>query len=113
MATDYGSATLWLVILAAGVGTFLIRFSFIGLFGLLDDVPEGVERALRFVPAAVLSALVVPQLVVVDGSVALSAGNPRLLAGALAALVAWRTEDVLATLLAGMASLWLLTFVFG
>ncbi|UPV72832.1 AzlD domain-containing protein [Halorussus limi] len=112
MATDYGSVTLWLVILAAGVGTFLIRFSFIGLFGLLDDVPAVVERALRFVPAAVLAALVAPQLVVVDGSVALSSANPRLLAGALAALVAWRTEDVLATLVAGMASLWLLTFFF-
>ncbi|UPV98867.1 AzlD domain-containing protein [Halorussus gelatinilyticus] len=113
MATDYGSVTLWLVILAAGVGTFLIRFSFIGLFGLLDDVPAVVERALRFVPAAVLAALVAPQLVVVDGSVALSPANPRLLAGALAALVAWRTEDVLATLVAGMAGLWLLTFAFG
>ncbi|WP_137283812.1 AzlD domain-containing protein [Halorussus salinisoli] len=113
MATDYGTPTLWLVIITAGVGTFLIRLSFIGLFGLLDDVPEGVERALRFVPAAVLAALVAPQLVLSDGSVALSPANPRLLAGALAVLVAWRTEDILATLVAGMAGLWLLTFALG
>jgi branched-subunit amino acid transport protein len=108
MATDYGTSTLWLVILAAGVGTFLIRLSFIGLFGLLDDVPEGVERALRFVPAAVLAALVAPQLVYVDGAVSLA--NPRLLAGAVAAAVAWRTEDIAATLAAGMVALWLLFF---
>jgi branched-subunit amino acid transport protein len=113
MATGYGTWTLWLVILAAGVGTFLIRLSFIGLFGLLDDVPGTVERALRFVPAAVLAALVAPQLILSDGSVALSPANPRLLAGALAVLVAWQTEDILATLGAGMVALWFLTFVLG
>lgn len=113
MATDYGTLTLWLVILAAGVGTFLIRFSFIGLFGLLDNVPEVVERALRFVPAAVLAALVAPQLVLADGSVALSPANPRLLAGVVAVLVAWRTENIAATLGAGMVALWLLTFALG
>jgi branched-subunit amino acid transport protein len=111
MATDYGTSTLWLVIFAAGVGTFLIRFSFIGLFGLLDDVPEGVERALRFVPAAVLAALVAPQLVLTEGS--LSPTNPRLLAGVFAAAVAWRTENIAATLGAGMVALWFLTFVLG
>lgn len=113
MATGYGTSTLWLVILAAGVGTFLIRFSFIGLFGLLDDVPEGVERALRFVPAAVLAALVAPQLVLTEGSISLSPANPRLLAGAIAAAVAWRTENIAATLGAGMVALWFLTFVLG
>ena len=42
------------------VGTFLIRFSFLFLFEYVAAVPEGVERALRFVPAAVLAALVAP-----------------------------------------------------
>ena len=110
MATHFDGVTLWLVILAAGVGTFAIRLSFIALFGRLD-VPEGVERALRFVPAAVLAALVAPQFVLADGSVALSPANPRLLAGAVAATVAWHTEDIAATLAAGMGALWLLEFV--
>lgn len=110
MATHFDGVTLWLVILAAGVGTFAIRLSFIALFGRFD-VPDGVERALRFVPAAVLAALVAPQFVVADGSVALSPANPRLLAGALAAAVAWRTEDIAATLAAGMGAIWVLEFV--
>lgn len=104
---DYGAATLWLVILAAGAGTFAFRASFIALFGRLDDVPEGAERALRFVPAAVLSALVAPDLLLADGGV--SVANPRLAAGALATAVAWRTEDIAATLVTGMVSLWLLS----
>lgn len=97
--------TVWLVIAAAGIGTFCIRFSFIYLFERLSDVPESVERALRFVPAAVLAALVVPAVVVVDGAVAVSPGNDRLLAGAVAAVVAWRTESILATIAVGMAAL--------
>lgn len=111
--TTFDATTLWLVILAAGLGTYAIRLSFIALFGRLEDVPEGVERALRFVPAAVLSALVAPALVYADGAVSLPPENLRLLAGALAALVAWRTEDILSTLVAGMAAIWLLSFLFG
>ena len=108
--THLDSTTLWLAIFAAGVGTYAIRASFVTLWGRLGDVPPPVERALRFVPAAVLSALVVPELVLADGQLALSPGNPELVAGALAALVAWRTEDIIATLVAGMGALWLLNF---
>ncbi|MFC4550580.1 MULTISPECIES: AzlD domain-containing protein [Halorussus] len=111
--TTFDDATLWVVILAAGVVTYALRLSFIALFGRLDDVPESVERALRFVPAAVLSALVVPQLVVADGAVSLSPTNPRLLAGALAAAVAWRTENILATLVVGMGAMLLLSAALG
>ncbi|WP_158058013.1 AzlD domain-containing protein [Halorussus halophilus] len=110
--TTFDATTLWLLIVAAGVGTYLIRLSFIALFGLLDEVPERVERALRFVPAAVLSALVVPDIVFADSTLALSLGNTKLFAGTLAALVAWRTENILATLVAGMGALWLLEFFF-
>ncbi|GGL49974.1 AzlD domain-containing protein [Halocalculus aciditolerans] len=101
--------TIWLVILAIGIPTFLVRFSFIGLLGRLDDVPDSLERALRFVPAAVLAALVAPEFVAPSGSL----GNVPLdaLAGGLvAAVVAWRTEDVLATIASGMLVLWAVRF---
>ena len=61
---------------------------------------------LRFIPGAVLATLVVPALVYTDGSLALTVGNEKLLAGALAAIVAWRTENVLATIAVGMIALW-------
>ncbi|MFB6204929.1 MAG: AzlD domain-containing protein [Haloglomus sp.] len=95
---------VWLVILAAGVGTFLFRASFLFLFERFGGVPPRLERALRYVPAAVLAALVVPALVAPDGTPVLL-GNDRLLAGALAALVAWRTESVLATIAVGLVAL--------
>jgi branched-subunit amino acid transport protein len=95
---------VWLAIVAAGVGTFLLRASFLFLFERVGGVPPRLERALRYVPAAVLAALVVPAVVAADGSPTVL-GNDRLIAGAVAALVAWRTESVLATIVVGMVAL--------
>ncbi|MFO7966821.1 MAG: AzlD domain-containing protein [Archaeoglobaceae archaeon] len=105
---EYGTNTIWLIFIAAGIGTFLLRLSFIFLMGKLSEVPPNVERALRFVPPAVLTALVVPSIVYVDSSLAIEAGNEKLFAGALAAIVAWRTRNMLATIAIGMLALWTL-----
>jgi branched-subunit amino acid transport protein len=109
-AAPLSDALLWVVILAASVGTFAIRLSFIALFGRFD-VPPRLEQALGFVPAAVLTALVAPRLVYLDGALALGPGNERLLAGALAAVVAWRTESMLWTIVVGMVALWTLEWL--
>lgn len=107
MATRLSSTVLWMVVLAASVGTFALRLSFIHLFGRLDDIPPRVERPLRFVPAAVLAALTVPGVVAPEGTLALSVGNARLYAGLLAAVVAWRTENMVATIAVGLVGVWL------
>ncbi len=99
--------TLWLIILLAGLVTFGIRLSFIVALGQMN-VPEQMKRALRFVPAAVLSAIVLPELLRPGGQLDISPGNARLLAGLLAILVAWRTRNVLLTIAVGMAAVWVL-----
>ena len=95
--------SLWLAVLLAGALTFAIRLSFIGAAGRVG-VPAWFERMLRFVPVAALTALIWPDLLITQG--ALSLGEPRLLAGLLAALIAWRTRNVLATIGGGMLALW-------
>jgi branched-subunit amino acid transport protein len=99
--------TAWLTIFAAGLITYATRLSFILLFERIA-IPAWLKRALRFVPAAVLSAIILPELVFQDGSLALTPSNPRLLAGIVAILVAWRTKNILLTLISGMAVLWAL-----
>jgi len=96
--------TLWLILFGIGVLTYGVRLSFILLMERIE-VPNILLRALRFVPVAVLSAIIFPELLVHDGAVNLSLGNARLLAGVLAALVAWRTKNVVFTILVGMAGL--------
>jgi len=92
---------IWLVILIGGLLTYAMRLSFIYFLARLA-VPGILRRALRFVPPAVLTAIVLPELMAPAGSFDFSVGNHRLLAGGLAVLVAWRTKSVLATILAGM-----------
>jgi branched-subunit amino acid transport protein len=99
--------TLWLAMILIGLATYGTRLSFILLFGT-KEVPPGVKRALRFVPASVLTAIVFPEVLAHDGHVALTLGNARLLAAILAGLIAWRTKNVFLTILAGMAALLIL-----
>jgi branched-subunit amino acid transport protein len=81
------------------------------LLGCVEGRPL-MRRALRFVPPAVLSALIFPELLLPGGTLDLSPGNPRLLAGALAALIAWRTKNMLLAIAVGMMALWALQVVF-
>jgi branched chain amino acid efflux pump len=98
---------IWLVMLFGGIITFLIRFSFIFLFGKLH-IPVTVRKALHYVPPAVLSAIIFPELFLPNGSLDWSLGNARLLAGLIAILVAWFSKNTLITILAGMIALFLL-----
>ena len=106
-----GQAAVWGVILVIGALTFAIRFSFVYLFGRLDAVPPWLTRSLRYVPPAVFAALVLPSLVTVRPTLTATLVDDRLLAGALAAVVAWRTESIFATIVAGMGALWTLRFL--
>ena len=110
MPSEYGPAAVWGVVVALGVATFGIRASFVYLFGRIDEVPDRVTNALRFVPPAVFAALVAPAILTPEGTVAI-VGNERLVAGVVAGAVAWYLDDILATIVVGMAALWLLRFV--
>ncbi len=99
--------TLWLVIIGMGLITYAIRLSMIVLLERVE-ITDTIRSALRFVPPAVLSAIILPELLQSGGYFDLSLGNDRLLAGLLAMLVAWRSKNVLLTIGIGMAVLWIL-----
>jgi branched-subunit amino acid transport protein len=101
---------LFLTILAAGIITFLTRLSFIALHNRVT-MPSWFTLALTFVPVAVLSAITLPEILVQNDALNLSPLNPRLLAGIAAALVAWRTKNIWATIGVGMAVLLGVQFV--
>jgi len=92
---------LWLTIVLAGLGTVLARVSFLGVAHRIADPPVGVQRVLRMIPPAALAALVLPALVRPEGDLDLT--QPRFLAGVVATAVAFRTKNVLVTLVVGMA----------
>jgi branched-subunit amino acid transport protein len=103
---------LWVVFLLVGLLTFAIRLSFVFVQGRIN-MPSWIQRALRFVPIAVLPALIAPELFNPGGTLDVSLGNARLLAGLLAIGVAWRTKRVGFTIGVGMAALLVLQIVLG
>jgi branched-subunit amino acid transport protein len=98
---------IWLIMLIGGSITFGMRFSLIYLFGRFE-VPETMRRALHYVPPAVLSAIIVPELLIQDGSLNLAFTNIRLIAGIIAIAAAWVSRNILITILVGMAALLIL-----
>ena len=104
------AVNIWFIMLSLGLLTFLTRLSFIALHNRWAP-PELFQRALHYVPIAVLTAIIVPELVLHGGSLDLSPLNPRLIAGAVAIFVAWRTKNTVLTILIGMAVFWLAQFL--
>ena len=101
--------SIWLVMLLGGLLTFAIRFVLIYLFGRFE-IPETMRKALHYVPPAVLSAIIFPELLIRDGVLSLSLDNYRMLSGLVAIFVAWFSRNILITILAGMVTLFLLQF---
>jgi branched-subunit amino acid transport protein len=99
-------------IVAMGLVTFGIRIAPILLLERWE-MPANIEQALRFVPIAVLTAIILPEMLQHSGTLDLSLSNFRMIAGIIAIVVAWRTKSVLATLAVGMGVLWLLASLWG
>ena len=101
---------IWLVMLIGGLITFGMRFSLIYLFGRFE-IPQTMRRALHYVPPAVLSAIIFPELLYRNNTFDPSLGNTRLIAGIIAILVAWFSKNTLVTILVGMVALLILQLV--
>jgi branched-subunit amino acid transport protein len=97
-------SVFWLLILGLALTSFIPRASFILLFARWP-VPARLQRALRYVPAAVFSAILVPALVLTEGALDIGLDNPRLFAGILAGVIAWRTRNTLITIVTCMLAL--------
>jgi branched-subunit amino acid transport protein len=104
------SATLWLSLAGMAVVTYLLRASFL-LLPPGVQTPPLLRRTLRFVPAAVLTAIWAPELLLQDRVLSVSLENERLLAGFVAIAVAWRWRMTSATIAAGLAALHLFAWM--
>lgn len=96
---------LWWLTLGMGLITLLLRASFIVLQERIR-LPTMIRRALVYVPAAVLAAMVAPAFIDVTESFDPTISIPRYVAGLMAALIAVRTQSIIAVLAVGMATLW-------
>ena len=96
--------------LIGGLITFGMRFSLIYLFGKFE-IPTTLKKALHYVPPAVLSAIIFPELFIQDGALNFQLTNIRLMAGIIAIITAWISRNTLITILVGMAALFILSWL--
>jgi branched-subunit amino acid transport protein len=101
---------IWAVIGIGAVATFALRASFIFLLVRAEGGMTRLEPVLNYLPVAVLAALVAPSFFFNDGSAVIASGSENFLAGVGAFVVAWVSENMLATIIVGMAIFWSVRF---
>jgi len=105
-------AEFWLAVSGGMLVTFATRVSFF-ILPHEERLPAVFRRGLRFVPPAVLGALVASMLAQPVAESGLAAAWPRLAAAGLAAAAGWRTRNMWVTIGLGMIALWLLQALGG
>jgi branched-subunit amino acid transport protein len=107
----FDPATVWTVIIGLALGSFALRFIFIGMVGS-RAMPEWVLRHLRYTAVAVLPALVTP-LVIWPSATGGSPDAPRMIAAVVTLAVSYVFKNVLAGIFTGAATLYLLLVLLG
>ena len=102
----------WFTIIGMMAVTFGVRYPVLALAGKIP-LPGPIFRALKYVPPAVLTAIVIPSMLMPDGTIQITLDNAPLAAGIIAGLVAWRSQKLLLTIVSGMLALWVWTWLLG
>lgn len=100
---------LWLVIIALGIGSFALRFAFTGLVGD-RALPEWLLRHLRYTAVGILPALIAPA-VLWPAATGGAYDLPRISAAIVTLAVGLIWKNMIASIIAGIATLYSLQFL--
>lgn len=107
--TGLDQTTIWIVIIGMAIGSFALRFVFIGLIGD-RPLPAWLLRHLRYTAVAILPALVVP-LVIWPSATDGQPDAPRLIAALVTVAVGMATKNVIAAMLTGAGTFYGLQYL--
>ncbi len=107
--TQIDPTTMWIVIIGLAIGSFALRFVFIGFVGD-RAMPPWLLRHLRYTAVAIIPALIAP-LVVWPTATEGQPDMPRMAAAAVALSVGVLTKNVIAAILTGAATLYGLLYL--
>ncbi len=105
------NSTIWLIIIGLGIGTFVLRFSFLGLIGR-KPMPEWVLRLLRYTPVAVIPGLMAPAVLLPNEGEALP-DLPTLVAVLVTLAVGLWSKKAIWAMGAGAAALVAMVLITG
>jgi branched-subunit amino acid transport protein len=95
------------IIIGMALVTYFTRFGSLALFRF-TGVPTWLNRWLKYVPVGILTALIVPSLLLPKGYLDITLNNHYLIAGIVAAFVAYKSRNIIATLALGMSIMFVL-----
>tara|TARA_Y100001970_G_scaffold20785_1_gene23476 strand:- start:114 stop:428 length:315 start_codon:yes stop_codon:yes gene_type:complete len=100
----------WILIISCGLITFLTRFSMIALLKK-EMFNDRIREVLSFVPSAIFPAIIFPAIFLDSSGDFQLENNPKIMAAVIAMLIGIISKNIIATIIAGLASYWFLIFV--
>ena len=99
----------WLSIIIAGILTYFTRMTMIALVSR-DMLGDKIKSVLAYVPSAVFPAIIFPAIFINDYGSFIEMNDPKIFAAIVAIIVGYFSRNVIATILSGLISYWIILF---
>ena len=99
----------WLSIIIAGILTYFTRMTMIALVSR-DMLGDRIKAVLAYVPSAVFPAIIFPAIFINDYGNFIEMNDPKIFAAMVAIVVGYFSKNVIATILSGLISYWIILF---
>ena len=99
----------WLSIIIAGTLTYFTRMTMIALVSR-DMLGDRIKAVLAYVPSAVFPAIIFPAIFINDYGNFIEMNDPKIFAAIVAIVVGYFSRNVIATILSGLISYWIILF---
>jgi len=99
----------WLSIITAGILTYFTRMTMIALVSR-DMLGDRIKAVLAYVPSAVFPAIIFPAIFINDYGTFIEMNDPKIFAAVVAIVVGYFSRNVIATILSGLISYWIILF---
>ena len=99
----------WLSIIIAGILTYFTRMTMIALVSR-DMLGDRIKTVLAYVPSAVFPAIIFPAIFINDYGSFIEMNDPKIFAAIIAIIVGYFSRNVIATILSGLISYWIILF---
>ena len=100
----------WFTIIIAGIITYFMRMTMVALIAR-DLLGERVKEVLAYVPSAVFPAIIFPGIFINDYGAFIEMNDPKIFGAIVAILVGYFSRNVIATILSGLSSYWVIIFL--
>ena len=101
----------WLSIIIAGIVTYFARMTMVALVSR-DMLGDRIKAVLAYVPSAVFPAIIFPGVFINDYGTFIEMNDPKIFGALVAIIVGYFSKNVIATILSGLFSYWVIIFMF-